>query len=231
MSDLSLIAKEMLEGANSSAKSLPYYSVYQRYFGAISEAPLKILELGTYDGVSAKIFSRFFRNSRIISVDWESRNIDFSQFANIVFVQADQSDEAALAAMCDQYVPDGLDIVVDDASHIGFYSLRSFRILFPRLRKGGYYVVEDWATGYWNDWPDGHQSSPTRFAKHYKFLPRRYPSRILSHDYGMVGFVKSLIDEVAGPENRPSMKSRATRTAEIEYMHTYPFLSIIKKYG
>ena len=229
MRDLSTIAKEMLEGADSTAKPLPYYSVYQQYFSNISDDRLKILEIGTYEGVSTKIFSRFFKNSTIVAIDLITRDIDFSQFDNVVYLKADQTDENALLSICDKYASDGFDIVIDDASHFGFYSLCSFRVLFPRLRNGGYYVVEDWGTGYWNDWPDGHQSSPVRFAKYSKVWKKGYPRRIITHDYGMVGFIKFLVDEVAGLDNRPSMNSKPTKTAEIEYMHLYHFLAILKK--
>lgn len=229
MRDLSTIAKEMLEGADDTAKPLPYYSVYQRYFSEISDDRLKILEIGTYEGVSTKIFSRFFKNSTIVAIDLLIRDIDFSQFENIVYLKADQTDEEALLTICNKYAPDGFDIIIDDASHFGFHSLCSFRILFPRLKNGGYYVVEDWGTGYWNDWPDGHESGPARLANYSKFLKRGYPRRIITHDYGMVGFIKFLVDEVAGLDNRPSMNSQPTKTAQIEYMHLHHFLAILKK--
>jgi hypothetical protein len=229
MQDLIKIAEELLEGANDATKTLSYYKVYKRYFDEISDDRLKVLELGTYEGVSAKILSQYFKNSTIISVDFIHRDIDFSRFENVIYLQADQSDEGTLASICDRYAPDGLDIVIDDASHIGYYSLCSFRALFPRLNYGGYYVVEDWGTGYWNDWPDGSQSRPLRFADRNIFSRRRTPRRIVSHDYGMVGFIKSLIDDVAGHDNRPSRKAPPMRPAEVEYMHTYHALAILKK--
>ena len=38
-----------------------------------------------------------------------------------------------------------LDLVVDDASHLLDLTRTSFNILFPRLRPGGVYMIEDWA--------------------------------------------------------------------------------------
>ena len=38
-----------------------------------------------------------------------------------------------------------LDLVVDDASHLLEPSIASFNLLFPRLRPGGVYVLEDWS--------------------------------------------------------------------------------------
>ena len=38
-----------------------------------------------------------------------------------------------------------LDLVVDDASHLYAESKASFEVLFPRLRPGGLYLLEDWS--------------------------------------------------------------------------------------
>ena len=37
------------------------------------------------------------------------------------------------------------DLIVDDASHLYRPTLASFEVLYPRLRPGGTYVIEDWA--------------------------------------------------------------------------------------
>jgi demethylmacrocin O-methyltransferase len=42
----------------------------------------------------------------------------------------------------------GIDIVVDDGSHVNSHVITSFKTLFPLLRKGGCYVVEDIHTSY-----------------------------------------------------------------------------------
>jgi hypothetical protein len=43
-----------------------------------------------------------------------------------------------------------LDLVIDDASHIYGPTKASFQALFPLLRPGGLYLIEDWA---WAHWP------------------------------------------------------------------------------
>ena len=95
----------------------------------------------------------------------------------------------------------------------------------PGFKPGGLYVIEDWGTGYWDFWPDGvryrerrvrgygqvrHKLSRALVRLHEGSLARRLPlvrglasraKRVLqrrqfrSHDFGMVGFVKELIDE------------------------------------
>jgi len=114
-----------------------------------------LLELGVAQGESLKTFARYFEHGRIIGVDVEDRGLDFSSHPNVRFEVGDQRDAERLSEVCARHAPDGLDIIIDDASHVGAWSLQSYRALFPFLKPGGFYIVEDWATGYWTDWPDG----------------------------------------------------------------------------
>ena len=44
-----------------------------------------------------------------------------------------------------------LDLVIDDASHMYSLTKTSFETLFPLLRPGGIYIIEDWAWAHWKD--------------------------------------------------------------------------------
>lgn len=56
-----------------------------------------------------------------------------------------QDDRAALLTVMDrEFGDEPLDVVIDDASHQHAESRRSFEIIFPRLREGGFYIIEDW---------------------------------------------------------------------------------------
>jgi hypothetical protein len=57
----------------------------------------------------------------------------------------DQGDTARLAEIADEvFGEEPIDLVVDDCSHRYKLSHASFNELFPRLRPGGVYVIEDW---------------------------------------------------------------------------------------
>jgi hypothetical protein len=57
----------------------------------------------------------------------------------------EQDDRRALEAIISAEFGDApLDLVIDDASHHLEKTRRSFEILFPRLRQGGLYIIEDW---------------------------------------------------------------------------------------
>jgi demethylmacrocin O-methyltransferase len=41
------------------------------------------------------------------------------------------------------------ELIIDDGSHINEHIITTFKHLFPRLKEGGYYVIEDTQTSYW----------------------------------------------------------------------------------
>lgn len=52
--------------------------------------------------------------------------------------------------------PGGFDIIIDDSSHIGEFTKTAFwHLVDSHLKPGGIYAIEDWFTGYWDDWSDG----------------------------------------------------------------------------
>jgi 23S rRNA U2552 (ribose-2'-O)-methylase RlmE/FtsJ len=174
-------------------KPLAYYDIYERTLVEENLAPKCILEIGVYQGESTKVLSRRFPESLIVAVDLNLRGIDFSGYSNIHYLQCDQTDRRKLEAICKQYFPNGLDLVIEDASHIGHFSCLTFKYLFPFVKSGGVYIVEDWGTGYWPNWTDGGTFAECAVSS----SPRRISKVIRSHDYGMVGFVKSLVDYAA----------------------------------
>jgi predicted O-methyltransferase YrrM len=61
----------------------------------------------------------------------------------------DQVDRVHLGAIVDAELgAESIDLVIDDASHLYGPTLSSFELLFPRLRPGGLFIVEDWAADY-----------------------------------------------------------------------------------
>jgi hypothetical protein len=88
-------------------------------------------------------------------VDGKQPRIRQFEGEHIHFVLGQQDDAELLARISDEHAPRGWDLVIDDCSHVGALARASFLALFPRVRRGGYYVIGDWATGYWDEWSDG----------------------------------------------------------------------------
>ncbi len=218
------IATHICGGADATAKPVGFYAIYDRYFGEFSGQPIKMLELGVHVGDSLKVWASYFPEGTIIGLDLRE-SPDFSDYSNIVFERGDQTDSDRLKEICLTHAADGLDIVLDDASHIGEHSAASYRALFPYLKPGGLYIIEDWGTGYLDDWPDG--------AHFQKFKSQSIggmiPMRIASHDFGMVGFVKSLVDEVAGDHIKPTLHGTPSQADTLSFIHFYKQMAILKK--
>ncbi len=199
-----------------------YLDNYTQYFSHLREQPIRLLEIGVYRGGSLLMWNDFFPNGRIIGIDIKPNPLQTTP-NQVQFYQASQDDESALERIAQHEAPEGFDIIIDDAAHIGNLARRSFAALFSKyLKSGGIYVIEDWGTGYWGTWPDGHLYHP-----HYPLSDEKYSSfkakraRIIAklasiigyhrmemrknsvdpdfsaHNFGMVGFVKELIDHVA----------------------------------
>lgn len=186
-------------------KSSNYLQNYENYFSRFKNKRINLLELGVYRGGSLLMWSKYFKKGNIVGVD--INNVDIKLPKNVHMEVGDQRDEAFLDKICEKYTDEGFDIIIDDASHYGNFTEASFLICFNKmLKSGGIYVIEDWGTGYWEDWPDGKAFRSSNKHLIYR-LRRQYiqnkeyesPKRIHyeGHDTGMVGFVKQLVDEVS----------------------------------
>lgn len=113
-----------------------YMGNYARYFEQMRDHRLTIIELGVAGGASIKTWREYFPNSFIWGVD----NNPDCKYDDQIFI-GDQIDhtflEGVLARTGDP------DIIIDDASHFGPNTIQTFKYLFPRMAKGGWYVVED----------------------------------------------------------------------------------------
>ncbi len=210
MPSLVEIARSFHSG-NPVTKPLRYYEIYERSLSEEGLQPQSILEIGVYEGESTKILASRFPSARIVALDLNLRDIDFSNYANITYLQCDQTDASRIRGILDEHFPNGVDFVIDDASHIGHLSRLTFDCVFPYLKSGGLYVVEDWGTGYMETWVDGRRFEHAKTASSAAIIPKT----IRSHDFGMVGFVKSLADYTAVGDITDTRASRGSLLARL----------------
>src|SRR5437762_12878302 len=176
-----------LDSYNTDKITYGYLDVYDPILLPWIGNEVKLLEIGIYQGGSLELWRDYFPLGTIIGIDVKLPK-HFVPGERIQAFEGNQSDEQFLSEVANRAAPDGFDIIIDDASHIGEVTKRTFWHLFDHhLKPGGLYAIEDWGTGYFDDFPDGK-----------KFDPK--PSTLdpfPCHSHGMVGFVKELVDEQA----------------------------------
>lgn len=128
----------------------------ERYVRVIQAwKPQRIVEVGTYDGASAALLFDLAQPERLATIDQRIAPspalMDFITRRRLHDVLTahcgvDQSDGERLQAILDdQFGADAIDLVIDDASHMVEPTRATFNALFPRLRPGGRYLIEDWS--------------------------------------------------------------------------------------
>jgi SAM-dependent methyltransferase len=123
-----------------------------------------ILELGMWDGGSVAFWFEYFNPDKQVGVDLQQKEDSqyFKRYKSSrgldqrirTYWGTDQGDSARLREIVQAEFEGSLDLVIDDASHIYDLTKRSFEALFPLLRPGGLYVVEDWAWGHWSEFQE-----------------------------------------------------------------------------
>jgi MycE methyltransferase N-terminal len=125
---------------------------YERHLGPLRDRRLTILEIGVggygepaAGGGSLRMWRGYFPRALVYGLDiWDKRPHDSQR---ITTIRGDQSDQDGLSAIAAKL--GGLDLVIDDGSHVSDHVIASFLALFPHLRPGGLYAIEDVQTSYW----------------------------------------------------------------------------------
>lgn len=129
---------------------LGYSVLYEEYLAPLRDKPIRFLEIGICDprfpGASLKMWEEYFSCAEIIGVDLvDCSRFDTDRVKTYVVDQGNPDD-------LDQFVTEtggNFDIIIDDGSHAYRDVMMSFQKLFPHVKEGGLYFVEDIA-----DWID-----------------------------------------------------------------------------
>jgi hypothetical protein len=197
---------------------LGYLEEYDPVLAPWIDKDVKLLEIGVDRGGSLKLWRDYFPSGTIVGIDRKPPK-KFVPEERIQIFEGNQKDRSFLSQVSNMTAPEGFDIIIDDASHVGKATKKTFVHLFDHhLKPGGLYAIEDWGTGYLDEWPDGR-----RFNSRLPILHRlvsRIPKRLRKrtkipfpcHAYGMVGFVKELVDEQGAPNIAAGCKAPPRRS-------------------
>lgn len=186
---------------------------YERHFEPLRDRPLTVLEIGIggYDrpdagGASLRMWRGYFPRAQVYGVDmWDKSGLDGPR---ITTVRANQAEPETIAAVAERFGP--FDIVIDDGSHVSELTRASFDVLFPYVRPGGCYVIEDVQTSYWPIFGGN--------------------GRDLDDPATTVGFGKALVDGLNHDELLDTHgRSPAGTDEQIDGIHFYRNLMVLEK--
>jgi hypothetical protein len=117
-----------------------YTELYERLFFPWKDEPITILEIGIANGGSLAMWQEYFTQARIVAVDiLPKTQFDTPRVTTLMGDQANREHlQAAVTA-----ASGGAHIVIDDGGHTMAQQQVSLGYLFPHVRPGGYYVIED----------------------------------------------------------------------------------------
>lgn len=117
--------------------------------------PRRIVELGIFRGGGVALMAAITQPEKLVAIELNAEReavldnyLSREQLQETVapYYGVDQANPEIMEILDVEFGPDVLlDLVIDDASHLYEPSRRSFEMIFPRLRAGGIYVIEDWA--------------------------------------------------------------------------------------
>lgn len=141
-----------------------YARYYEPFMEPLRDDPIRLLEIGVEHGRSLRVWQEYFESaSHVFGIGYgnfqELTKQDCSSAASTrvagsardrcTIYKGDQSDVQFLENFA---VDSGgaFDVLIDDGSHVPSHQRISFTHLWPHVKPGGYYVLEDIETSYWS---------------------------------------------------------------------------------
>jgi hypothetical protein len=171
---------------------ITYHEYFQTYVSIAAQLgpKAKVLELGVENGESLRMWQSLFPLGDVTGVDI-NENARWPRGTRKVI--SPQDDPGLPGKLGGEF-----NLIVDDASHNGITTRKSFEVLWPMVAKQGFYVVEDWTVALRADphWGGPWGDSMLRTAE--GFLPmldyRDAQCDFITYKYGMVIIHRSAND-------------------------------------
>ena len=192
---------------------LHYYThIYEKYMCEKKNENIKLLEIGIggmqdpqKGGESLRMWNDYFISGNIYGLDIFKKDLFVSDKVKIYQgSQSNINDLMKIVIDAKQF-----DFIVDDGSHFCRDQINSFKLLFPYLKNGGYYFVEDVQTSYILDYGGDAFN--------------------LNNPKTAINFFKEIIDKINFVEFENPYTKSDYYSKNITEIHFYHNLIVIKK--
>jgi hypothetical protein len=182
-----------------SDKWSSYFEIYDKLLTERRHKSGDLLEIGVQNGGSLEIWAEYFKDFRTITgcdIDEKCRQLKFAD-QRIHLVIDDATNPTSIPRLLK--LSDGWNIIVDDGSHLPFDIIRSFLLLFPLLRPGGIYIIEDTHVCY-GDVPGGSVINPLSIFQFFKQLTDIINKEFWSTNHSWEKLFKPFFQNSSPPE-------------------------------
>lgn len=166
-------------GTDKASSHHGYCAIYELYFAPLRDREIALLEIGVQFGFSIMTWAEYFQKGLIFGVDVAA---DYhTEDPHVFLARGDAGDHAFMSGV---FPGNTFDIIIDDGPHRAHQQKTTFDALWPRLKPGGYYVVEDCFT-HWDAafnsaisgraWLDQLYGTLNKFGESYYGKPTPVP--------------------------------------------------------
>lgn len=201
-------------GADKASTFHDYTRAYSHFFAPLKDKKIKFLEIGLWQGASVKLWEEYFPHAELHFMDIDLSNTKYHS-PRSTYHQANQEKTEELVAFAEK-TGGQFDIIIDDGGHTMLQQINSFYALFPYIKSGGIYVIEDLHTSYWKGW--GNYAGGCNTMQFLKGL---------LDDVNFVGAHTARASHVITDPN--VLKGLSSYQKEIESMHFYDSVVFIIK--
>jgi hypothetical protein len=142
---MSLDAHGIRRKTDKASTGHNYLVHYEYFLGLPRDAEFTFLEIGVFRGASALMWSDWFENAQIVGLDLKVPKLKVNP-PNLRLFTGDITSPKTLAVL-KKKIQAPL-VILDDASHKWDDQILGLQTLWPWLRSGGRYIVEDIHTSY-----------------------------------------------------------------------------------
>lgn len=191
MKDLNEIGlRHGTDKVNGHNYAVPYMFHLSKY----ENESINLLEIGVggdadtlAGGQSLRMWKEYFPKANIYGIDIYDKSKHNEE--RIKIFKGSQADDKFLNEVCKQIGE--IDVIVDDGSHINTHVIETFKTLFPLLKTGGIYVVEDTQTSYWNAYDGSMERNANTMLSFFKSLT----DCLNSVEFPIAGYERTYFDK------------------------------------
>ena len=180
-----------------------YLPVYEQYLGRYVGTPVRMLEIGVFRGGSLDMWRSFFGpEAKLFGIDIDPNCAQYDGLSGQVRIGSQDDPDFLRRVVAEM---GGVDVVLDDGSHVSKHIRSSLDVLFPLLADDGIYLIEDLHAAYWRRFGAGYRASGS-----------------------FIEDVKTLIDDLHHWYHRKGQRIAATKD-RVRAIHVYDSLVVLEK--